>query len=117
MKRPILLKALDENAALDGPRPLEQIADWNPIGWCGVIYQMSVYRSRMHVLEQWPGACSASQQAYHNTAGELFVQRQTRREARRVVGRLPTLCWCDNKSGVGQSLKGALTDVDVRHQR
>ena len=30
---------------------------------------------------------------------------------------MPSVCWCDNKSGVGQSLKGALIDVDVRHQR
>ena len=25
---------------------------------------------------------------------------------RRAVGRLPAVCWCDNKSGVGQALKG-----------
>ena len=115
--RTIDLNAVDELAALDGSRPLEQIADWNCIGWGGVLFQMSKDLRRMNVIGQWSGACTASQQAYHSTTGELFAQRCCRREGRRAVGRLPTWCWCDNKSGVGQANQASAVDVDARHNR
>ena len=114
--RMIDLNAIDENAALSGERPLEQVADWNPIGWGCVLYQMSPDRSKMLVIGQWSGACTASQQAYHSTTGELYAQREGRRCGRRAVGRIAAICWCDNKTGVGQSMKSDV-DVDVRNQR
>ena len=33
----IVLQALDERAAVEGSRPLEQVADWNPLGWGGAV--------------------------------------------------------------------------------
>ena len=102
----ITLQALDERAAVDGSRPLEQVADWNPLGWGGALHQRSSDGQRLSMLGAWSGACTPSQQAYHSTTGELFAQRQVRREGRRAVGRIGAVCWCDNKSGVLQSVGG-----------
>ena len=84
--RTINLNALDELAALDGSRPLEQIADWNPVGWGGAAFQMSPDGSRLLVLGQWSGACTPAQQAYPSTTGELFAQREVSRERRKALG-------------------------------
>ena len=54
------LAALDEVAAMDGSRPLEQIADWCKKGWGGIVVQMAPDRRRSHVLGQWSGPCSGS---------------------------------------------------------
>ena len=45
------LNAIDELAALDGSRPLEQIADWNPMGWGGAAYQMSPDQAKLIIAE------------------------------------------------------------------
>ena len=57
----ITLQALDERAAVDGSRPLEQVADWNPLGWGGALYQRSADGQRLNMLGAWSGACTPSQ--------------------------------------------------------
>ena len=79
--------------------------------------QRSADGQRLNMLGAWSGACTPSQQAYHSTTGELFAQRQVRREGRRAVGRIGAVCWCDNKSGVLQSVGGHQIDTDVRSLR
>ena len=111
------LSAFDEVAALDGSRPLEQIADWCRKGWGGIVVQMARDRNRFHVLGQWSGPCSGPQQAYAAITGDFFAQRRTRQESRRSLGRVPAICWSDSKSGVSQANKSESTDVDVRHIR
>ena len=60
----IELAVLDEAAAIDGSRPLEQIADSSGIAWGGTCLQMSEDLSRFNVLLTAGQGLTPAQQAW-----------------------------------------------------
>ena len=92
----IRLSVIDMVGAISGDRPLEQVADFCPYGWGGTIYQLAPDRRTLNVLGMYGGCLTLAQSNWHPRRGELYAQRQTRREARRDRGRLPALCWTDH---------------------
>ena len=62
-KRCIELAVLDEAAAIDGSRPLEQVADSSGLAWGGTNFQMSEDLSTLKVLLMGGKSLTPAQQA------------------------------------------------------
>ena len=75
---------------------------------------MSEDRSRLNVLGHFSGGLTASQGAWPVVTLECNAQMQTRRHARKVLGRVPALCWTDHANVA--RLQTAI-DMDPRHLR
>ena len=99
--------------AISGERPLEQVADFCPYGWGGSVYQLAADRRTLNVPAMYGGCLSLAQSNWHPRRGELYAQRETRREARKDFGRLPALCWTDHAAAVKDATGEAETDSTV----
>ena len=82
----INLEVLDEAAAVDGSRPLEQIADSSGIGWGGSGIQMRPDLSGFKVLFTAGKRLTPPQQAWPPLTLEGFAQFETKRVQRSVLG-------------------------------
>ncbi|CAK0840013.1 unnamed protein product, partial [Prorocentrum cordatum] len=109
----IRLAVIDMVGAISKDRPLEQVADFCPYGWGGSVYQLAADRRTLNVLAMYGGCLSLAQSNWHPRRGELYAQRETRREARKDFGRLPTLCWTDHAAAVKDATGEAETDSTV----
>ena len=94
--RAILLSVVDEVAAITRERPLEQIADGCRYGWGGTVYQLSPCRRFLNVIGMYSGLLTPAQAQAHPRRVEVLAQRETRRAARKHIGRLPADCWTDH---------------------
>eukprot|EP00974_Lingulodinium_polyedra_P111876 10823182-Lingulodinium_polyedra.AAC.1 len=59
------------------------------------------------------GSLTLAQSNWHPRRGELYAQRETRRECRRDFGRLPALCWTDHAAAVKDASGEAETDATI----
>ena len=91
----VRLQSIDMIGVATGERPLEQVADYCPFGWGGTVYQLSPDNKTLNVSGMYGGSLSLAQSNWHPRRGELYAQRETRREARKHLGRLPAICWTD----------------------
>ena len=109
----IELAAVDMIGLFAGDRPLEQVADFCPYGWGGTVYQMSPDGARLNALGMYGGSLTLPQSNWHPRRGEMYAQRETRREARKHLGRLPAECWTDHSASVKDSTGEAETDATI----
>ena len=105
----VRLQSVDMIGVATSDRPLEQVADFCPFGWGGIVYQLSPNQKNLNVLGMYGGSLSLAQSNWHPRRGELYAQRETRREARKHLGRLPAICWTDHSA----SVKGATGEAEV----
>ena len=111
--RCIQLAAVYMVGLVSGDRPLEQVADFCPFGWGGTVYQSSPDGAKLNVLGMYGGSLTLPQSNWHPRRGELYAQRETRREARKHLGRLPAECWTDHSAAVKDSTGEAETDATI----
>ena len=88
----INLAVLDEAAAIDGSRPLEQIADSSGIAWGGALVQMSADMSTLKILAMVGKGLLPSQQAWPPLNLEGYAQLETKRAQRRILGTFRSIC-------------------------
>ena len=79
----IELAVLDEAAAIDGSRPLEQIADSSGIAWGGTCLQMAQDLGRFNVLMTASKGLTPAQQAWPPLTLEGYAQLEMKRAQRR----------------------------------
>ncbi len=87
----IRLSVLDEAAAMDGSRPLEQIADCNGIGWGGTRLQMTRDLMGFNVLLTASKGLTPSQQAWPPLTLKGYAQLETKRAQRKYLGHMKSL--------------------------
>ena len=110
----IHLEVLDEAAAVDGSRPLEQVADCSGIAWGGTIVQMRADLSGLKILVMVGKGLLTSQQAWPPLQLEGYAQLETKRAQRRTLGTLRSWCWCDHANVVRQA---TTLEIDVKTLR
>jgi hypothetical protein len=103
-KRCIELAVLDEAAAIDGSRPLEQVADSSGLAGGGSNFQMSEDLSSIKVLLMGGKSLSAAQQAWTPLLLEGFAQLEMKRLQRHVLGSMKSLCWTDHANWTRQQV-------------
>ena len=87
---------MDEAGAIDGSRPLEQIADACGYAWGGTIVQMTEDLSRFKVLMMVSKGFTPAQQAWAPLVLEAFAQLGCKRAQRRILGPMKSICWTDH---------------------
>ena len=110
----IELAVMDEAAAIDGSRPLEQIADSSGIAWGGTCLQMTKDLAGFNVLMTASKGLTPAQQAWPPLTLEGYAQLETKRAQRRTLGSMRSLCWTDHANWTKQLV---LEDIDVKHLR
>ena len=110
----IEMGCLDEVAAINGTRPLEQIADSSGIAWGGMCIQMTPDMGGFVVLCAAGKSLTASQQAWDPLSLEGFAQLQVKRHQNKVIGRMRSKCWTDHANWTRQ---GDKVDIEVKHLR
>ena len=95
-KHHIETAVFDEAAALDGSRPLEQVADACGIAWGGTLLQMSPDLSSFKVLGMFGKSFNESQQAWPPLVLEGFAQLETKRAQKKHLGPMPSIMWTDH---------------------
>ena len=110
----IELAVLDEAAAIDGTRPLEQIADSSGIAWGGTCLQMTKDLTSFNVLMTASKGLTPAQQARPPLTLEGYAQLEMKRAQRKTIGAMRSICWTDHANWTKQLV---LEDVDVKHLR
>ena len=110
----INLEVLDEAAAADGSRPLEQIADCSGIAWGGSGLQMRADLSSFKVLFTAGKGLTPAQQAWPPLTLEGYAQLETKRTQRAVLGCMKSICWTDHANWTKQQVS---EEIDVKHLR
>lgn len=110
----IQLAVLDEAAAIDGSRPLEQIADSLGIAWGGTCLQMAEDLARLKVLMTAGWGLTPAQQAWPPLSLEGYAQLETKRAQRKTLGCMRSLCWTDHANWTKQQ---TAAEIDVKHLR
>ena len=110
----ICLEVMDEAAAIDGSRPLEQVADSCGFAWGGSVLQMRADLSSFKVLMTASKGLTPAQQAWTPLTLEGFAQLETKRAQRRVLGCMKSLCWTDHANWTKQVVS---EEIDVKHLR
>jgi len=110
----IELAVMDEAAAVDGTRPLEQIADSSGHAWGGCCVQMSEDLSHFKVLMTAGKSLTTSQQAWTPLTLEGYAQLEMKRAQRRTLGSMRSLCWTDHANWTRQQ---KTVEVDPKHLR
>ncbi|MDA8584256.1 hypothetical protein N9L68_08465 [bacterium] len=59
------------------------------------------------------GSPTLSQSNWHPRRGELYAQRETLRESRKHLGRIPAECWTDHSAAVKDSTGEVETDATI----
>jgi len=110
----IELAVMDEAAAIDGSRPLEQIADSSGIAWGGACLQTTRDLTAFSVLMTASQGLSPAQQAWPPLTLEGYAQLETKRAQRKLLGTTRSICWTDHANWTKQLV---LEDVGVKHLR
>ena len=105
---------LDEIAANDGTRPLEQIADSSGIAWGSMCIQMTVDMGGFSMLCAAGKSLTPSQQAWDPLSLEGYAQLMMKRYQNKILGYMKSQCWTDHANWTRQ---GDQVDVDVKHLR
>ena len=95
-KHAIQLETLDEASAIDGSRPLEQVADACGIAWGSTNVQMTADLSGFKVLAMVGKGFTPAQQAWPALTLEGFAQLGGKRAQRKLLGPMRSLNWTDH---------------------
>ena len=87
---------LDEVAAINGTRPLEQIADSSGIAWGGMCIQMTADMGGFVMLCAAGKSLTPSQQAWDPLSLEGYAQLMMKRYQNRILGYMESQCWTDH---------------------
>ena len=109
----IHLSTLDEASAIDGSRPLEQIADACGIAWGSTNVQMTPDLSGFKVLLMTGKGFTPAQQAWPAITLEGFAQLGGKRAQRKVLGPMRSLNWTDHANMTKQQTID-LVDIDLK---
>ena len=85
-KHAIQLSTMDESSAIDGSRPLEQVADACGFAWGSTCLQMTAYLTRFQVLLIVGKGFTPAQQAWAPLTLEGYAQLMGKRAHRKVLG-------------------------------
>ena len=113
-KHNIELAVMDEASAIDGSRPLEQVADSSGIAWGGCCLQMTADLSMFKILMMVGKGLTPAQQAWPPLSLEGYAQLETKRAQRRILGSMRSICWTDHANWTRQQ---TAADIDVKHLR
>ena len=105
---------LDEVAAINGTRPLEQIADSSGIAWGGMCIQMTADMGGFVMLCAAGKSLTPSQQAWDPLSLEGYAQLMMKRYQNKILGYMRSQCWTDhaNWTRIGDKV-----DIEVKHLR
>ena len=115
-KHNIETAVLDEAGAIDGGRPLEQIADACGYAWGSTNVQMTADLSRFKALLMTGKSFTPAQQAWPPLVIEGFAQLAGKRTQRRTLGSMKTLNWTDHANFTKQQ-QVEPADIDVKMLR
>ena len=107
---------LDEAGAIDGSRPLEQIADACGYAWGSTNVQMTEDLTRFKVIMMTGKGFTPAQQAWPPLTLEGFAQLGGKRAQRRVLGPMRSLNWTDHANFTKQQTVEP-ADIDVKMLR
>ena len=112
-KHAIQLSVLDEASAIDGSRPLEQIADACGIVWGATHVQMTADLAGFKVLAMVGKGFLPSQQAWPAITLEGYAQLAGKRAQKKILGPMRSLCWTDHANMTKQQ-SIELVDIDSK---
>ena len=112
-KNAIQLSTLDEASAIDGSRPLEQIADACGIAWGATHVQMTADLTGFKVLAMVGKGFTPPQQAWPAITLEGFAQLAGKRAQKKILGPMRSLCWTDHANMTKQQAI-ELVDIDIK---
>ena len=115
-KHAIETSVMDEAGAIDGSRPLEQIADACGYAWGSTNVQMTEDLSRFKVLLMTGKGFTPAQQAWPPLVLEGFAQLAGKRAQRKVLGPMRSLNWTDHANFTKQQTVEP-ADIDVKMLR
>jgi hypothetical protein len=110
----IEISVMDEAAAIDGSRPLEQVADSSGIAWGSVCMQMAADMSHFKILMMVGKGLTPAQQAWPPLTLEGYAQLEGKRAQRRTLGSMRSICWTDHANWTKQQVAES---IDVKHLR
>ena len=112
----IQISTIDEASAIDGSRPLEQVADACGIAWGSTNVQMTADLSGFKVLLMTGKGFTPAQQAWAAITLETFAQLGGKRAQRKILGPMRSLNWTDHANLTKQQ-QIELVDIDLKHLR
>ena len=112
-KRAIQLSTLDEASAIDGSRPLEQIADACGIAWGATHVQMTADLTGFKVLAMVGKGFTPPQQAWPAITLEGYAQLEGKRAQKKILGPMRSLCWTDHANMTKQQAI-ELVNIDIK---
>ena len=107
---------MDEAAAIDGSRPLEQVADACGIAWGGTALQMTADMATFKVLLMSGKSFTPAQQAWPAVTLEAYAQLMAKRAQNKTLGKMRSLCWTDH-ANVTKLQTVEAVEIDVKHLR
>ena len=116
VKHVIETSVMDVAAAIDGSRPLEQIADACGFAWGSTNVQMTTDLSRFKVLCMVGRGSTPAQQAWPALTLEGHAQLMGKRVQKRVLGMMKSLNWTDHANFTKQQTI-EIADIDIKMLR
>ena len=107
---------MDEAAAIDGSRPLEQIADACGYAWGSTDVQMTHDLTRFKVLLMAGKGLTPAQQAWPALTLEAYAQLMGKRVQKKVLGPMRTINWTDHANLTKQQTCDP-AEIEVKHLR
>ena len=104
---------LDEASAIDGSRPLEQVADACGIAWGSTNVQMTSDLTGFRVLLMVGKGFTPAQQAWPALTLEGFAQLGGKRAQNRNLGPMKSICWTDHANLTKQQVTDPAA-IDVK---
>ena len=115
-KHAIHLAVMDEASAIDGSRPLEQVADACGIAWGSTNVQMLPDLTGFKVLLMTGKGFTPAQQAWPALTLEAFAQLGGKRAQKKILGPMRTLHWTDHANFTKQQ-HVELAEIEPKHLR
>ena len=112
-KHAIQLSTMDEASAIDGSRPLEQIADACGIAWGSTNVQMLPDLTGFKVLMMTGKGFTPAQQAWPAITLEGYAQLGGKRAQKKTLGPMRSLNWTDHANMTKQQ-QIDLVDIDIK---
>ena len=100
----IQIAVLDEAAAMDGTRPLENLADCSGIAWGGSSYQMNEDLTTFKVLMTAGKGLTPAQQAWPPLTLEAYAQLSIKRAQVATLGSMRSINWTDHANVTKQQV-------------
>ena len=112
--RSVELSILDEAAAIDGSRPLEQITDSSGYAIGRVALQMKPCLSAFSILATHSRGLTPAQQAWTPLSLEGYAQLDTRRAIKGMIGPVRSILWTGHTNLI--RLQGS-EEIEPKHLR